>query len=159
MLYPMVQSASCYNAQKQRYIGSLCCISKESYCMTLKKSSVRTFMCQSASASFDISLGWAQLHPAIMKLRVVEIRLKRIWDLIPFLSFLLKRWKSLKSILKKWRKKTLWGKISCVSSFLPWANGNFAHAENVWYDISRENRYLLSVWTATWCFLAIIARF
>ena len=28
----MVQSASCYDAQERRYIGFLCCISKESYC-------------------------------------------------------------------------------------------------------------------------------
>ena len=28
----MEQSASCCNAQEQRYIGFLCCIPKESYC-------------------------------------------------------------------------------------------------------------------------------
>ena len=28
----MVQSASCFDAQERRYIGFLCCISKESYC-------------------------------------------------------------------------------------------------------------------------------
>ena len=32
-LYPMVQSASCYDAQEWRHIGFLCCIPKESYCI------------------------------------------------------------------------------------------------------------------------------
>ena len=31
-LFPMVQSASCYDAQEPSYIGFLCCIPKESYC-------------------------------------------------------------------------------------------------------------------------------
>ena len=31
-LFPMAQSASCYDAQEQSYIGFLCCIPKKSYC-------------------------------------------------------------------------------------------------------------------------------